>query len=415
MAASRPLFRPEALDAQRQQWLGAVQLVRPLALSWVTAGLVVIVVATAAFLSLAHYTRKATVGGVLVPDLGLIRLVPAVAGTVVERRVVEGQQVAAGDVLFVVALERVALADGAQAAVRRSLDDRRRSLAQAAQAQQALAASRESALDRRLRALDAELAQLDAEAALQAQRLALAEQGLARLRSLQADQFVSAAQTQTKSEEVLGLRATVQGVARQRAALEREKAELEGDRRALPLLASSAVGGLERDLAQAERDAAEQDAEQRVVVRAPQPGTISTVLAEPGQSVSTAAALATLVPQGATLQAQLYAPSSAIGFVRPGQPVRLRFEAFPYQKYGQQPGHVVRVSRTPLAAAELAALSLTAGGAGSEPLFRITVALDGPAAVPVSAGMRLQADVLLERRRLLEWLFEPLLGMRSRL
>jgi membrane fusion protein len=29
--------------------------------------------------------------------------------------------------------------------------------------------------------------------------------------------------------------------------------------------------------------------------------------------------------------------------------------------------------------------------------------------------MRLQADVLLERRRLVEWLFEPLLGLRSRL
>jgi membrane fusion protein len=49
-------------------------------------------------------------------------------------------------------------------------------------------------------------------------------------------------------------------------------------------------------------------------------------------------------------------------------------------------------------------------------MFRITVALDdGPAALPLSAGMRLQADVLLERRRLVEWLFEPLLGLQGRL
>ncbi len=388
---------------------------RPLALSWVTAGVLLTLLALVAFLLLAQYTRKATTTGVLVPDRGLIRLVPAVAGTVVERRVAEGQAVKAGDVMFVLALERPLLAGEAQAQVRRSLDERRRSLADAAKAQQALAGTRTAALERRLAALESELAQVETEAGLQQQRLALAEQALQRFQSLQADQFISAAQLQTKTEEVLGLRAAAQGLVRQRTALQREREELEGERRAQPLLARSAVGGLERDLAQANRDAAEQDAEQRLVVRAPQSGTVSTLLAEPGQSVSPASALATLVPEGAQLQAQLYAPSSAVGFVQPGQAVRLRFEAFPYQKFGQQPAHVLQVSRTPLAASELAALALPVANTG-EPLFRITVALDdAPVAQPLAAGMRLQADVLLERRRLIEWLFEPLLGLRNRL
>ena len=140
------------------------------------------------------------------------------------------------------------------------------------------------------------------------------------------------------------------------------------------------------------------------------------MLAEPGQSVSPASALATLLPAGARLQAQLYAPSSAVGFVQAGQAVRLRFEAFAYQKYGHQPGHVVQVSRTPLAASEMAALALPAAAIGGEPMFRITVALDEPAPeLPLAAGMRLQADVLLERRRLVEWLFEPLLGFKGRM
>ena len=148
---------------------------------------------------------------------------------------------------------------------------------------------------------------------------------------------------------------------------------------------------------------------------------LSAVLAEPGQSVAPASALANLVPQGAVLQAQLYAPSSAVGFVRPGQTVRLRLEAFPYQKFGQLEGRVVQVSRTPLAASELAAQTLAgvAPGRPGEAMFRITVGLvDGQAGrwpQPLVAGMRLQADVLLERRRLIEWLFEPLLGLGSRL
>ena len=416
MDDARPLFRPEAVDAQHQHWLGGIQLVRPPALAWVTAGVLCAAVAVAAFLALGQYTRKTTVNGVVVPDLGLIRLVPSTSGTVVERRVAEGQAVLAGDVLFVLSLDRVLLADGAQAQVRRSLDERRRSLADTVRTQQILTATQRAALDRRVAALEAELTQADIEAGLEQQRLVMAEQSLARLQALQAEQFISAAQVQTKSEEVLGLRAAAQGLLRQRAALMRQRAELDGERKALPLLASAAAGGLERDMAQANRDAAEQGAEQRLVVRAPQSGTISTVLAEAGQSVSPASALATLVPQGAVLQAQLYAPSSAVGFVQPGQAVRLRFEAFPYQKFGQQPAHVLRVSRTPLAASEMAALALPAMSAGGEPMFRITVALDGPhVATPLSAGMRLQADVMLERRRLIEWLFEPLLGLQNRL
>ena len=108
---TRSLFRPEALEAQAQPWLGRVQLVRPLSLSLLTVGVLAALAAAIAFLTIAQYTRRATVPGVLVPDRGLIRLVPTAAGTVLERNVAEGQTVASGDVLFVLGLERTQLAD----------------------------------------------------------------------------------------------------------------------------------------------------------------------------------------------------------------------------------------------------------------------------------------------------------------
>ncbi len=413
----RSLFRPEVLQAQQQQWLGRVQLVQPLSVTLMCLGALAVAAALLAFLVVGQYTRKATADGVLMPDRGLIRLVPAAAGTVVERHVAEGQAVQAGDVLFVLALERALLAPQAQAEVRRSLEERRRSLRQAAEQERSLLQSRQSALDRRLQALAMELAQVDSESALQRQRLALAQESLARLASLAAEQFISSAQVQAKNEEVLGLRAAGQALERQRAALTRERAELEGDRHGLPLASAGALAAIERETALLAREAAETDAEHRLVMRAPQAGTLSAVLAEPGQSVTPASAMAQLVPEGAALQAHLFAPSSAIGFVRPEQTVRLRYEAFPYQKFGHQPGRVLEVSRTPLAASELAALALPAVHGGGEPMFRITVGLDraeGQAAMPLAAGMRLQADLQLERRRLIEWLFEPLLGLSGR-
>ena len=418
---SRSLFRDEALQARQGLGLARVQLARPLSLDLITLGVLAIALAVGAFLSLAEYTRKATIEGALVPDRGLIRLVPAEPATVLERRIGEGQAVQAGDVLFVLALERPRLLAQAQSEVRRSLAERQRSLEDAARQQDALTTAQLTALDRRLQTLQAELAQVDREAALQQQRLALARQAQQRLQALRDEHFISDAQVLAKQEELLGLQAQLQALDRQRTVLGRERAQLEGERRSLPLQARSTQGGIERDLAALAREAAELDSERQLIVRAPQDGVLSAVLAEPGQAVSPSSALASLVPRGAVLQAQLYAPSSAVGFVRPGQAVRLRLEAFPYQKFGPLEGQVLQVSRTPLAAGELLSQPLV-GAQPSRPgeaLFRITVAIKDASAAqwpqPLAAGMRLQADVLLERRRLIEWLFEPLFGLHSRL
>jgi len=144
---------------------------------------------------------------------------------------------------------------------------------------------------------------------------------------------------------------------------------------------------------------------------------MAAVLAERGQPATPDTALASLVPSDARLQAHLFAPSSAVGFLHSDQTVLLRYQAYPYQKFGHQAGHVLQVSRTPLQTAELASLALPAG---SEPLYRITVALDQQAvqaygqAQALAPGMQLDADVMLDRRRLIEWIFEPVLSIAGR-
>lgn len=418
------LFRPEAIEHQRQQWLGSVRLVRPLSLSFLTAGVAGVALLLCAWLYFGEYTRKAQVSGVIVPDLGLVRMVSPFSGTVVERRVAEGQFVRSGDVLFVIALEGNTLDAAAQAKVRSSLEERRRSLADAVRRQAALGGTEQDALTRRLRDMQREVEQLDAEAGLHRQRVALAQQALARVEALRADQFISSAQVQAKAEELLALQTQAQGLQRQRATLARERTTLEGELHGLPLRGLGRQGEIERELATLEREAAEYGAARRIEVKAPGDGTVGAVAVELGQPVTPSASLATLVPAGARLQAHLFAPSGAIGFVKPNQVVRLRLEAFAHQKFGQLPGHVVQVSRTPLGPSELSGLTPAGPLARSagESMFRITVALEPePTAsaaaawtLPLSAGMRLDADVLLERRRLIEWLFAPVLGLTQR-
>jgi membrane fusion protein len=149
-------------------------------------------------------------------------------------------------------------------------------------------------------------------------------------------------------------------------------------------------------------------------------GTVSSLLIVAGQSVAPGDTLLAIVPDSSPLEAQLLVPSSAIGFVRVGTPVRIRYTAFPYQKFGIQSGAVTQVSRSALTPNEAGAL----GGEVMENRqlrYRVRVSLDRQSVLAYGkmerllAGMTVEADLLLDRRTLLEWLIEPLLGARERL
>jgi membrane fusion protein len=415
------LFRTEVLEHRERDWLGSIQLIRPVSLAVLTVLALVAAVAVGSFLVFGEYTRKARVAGYLVPDRGLIRLMAPQAATVIESHVAEGRAVRRGDVLFVLGVGQATLSGDTQGAVQSSIAARSSSLRSAVRQRELLEQNQAAALDRQVEDMQRELASMRIEADLQTQRLTLAQQAQSQFEALRHDNFVSAAQVRTKAEEVLNVKAQLQALERQRSTRLREIAALQAQRRELPLQAQAARGAIDRDLEALAQQAAETEARRRIVVRAPQDGVVSAVLAEAGQTVTPSVALASLLPAGAKLQAYLYAPSSAVGFVRADQPVQLRYQAFPYQKFGQQQGQVMQVSRSPLQAAELAGLALPAAlGQGSEPLYRITVTL---AQQSVSAygepqalapGMQLEADVLLDRRRLIEWLFEPVLGIAGR-
>jgi membrane fusion protein len=115
------------------------------------------------------------------------------------------------------------------------------------------------------------------------------------------------------------------------------------------------------------------------------------------------------------MQAELLAPSSAVGFIRKGGRVLLRYSAFPYQKFGEYWGTIVSVSRTTMNAREVK--NLLAGEAPSKqsgPFYRIVVEPDSQRVSiygeeqTLPAGMQVHATALLDRRQLYEWVLEPL-------
>src|SRR5262249_44395525 len=123
----------------------------------------------------------------------------------------------------------------------------------------------------------------------------------------------------------------------------------------------------------------------------------------------------TLIATDSTLIARLLIPSTAIGFVEPRQAIRIRYDAFPHTHFGVQNATVRDVPPAPLLPG--AAFGPCRVNAPAYPaiadLERQSIAIDAKAA-PLRAGMTFDADVVLERRRIVEWLFEPLLRVRGR-
>jgi membrane fusion protein len=120
-----------------------------------------------------------------------------------------------------------------------------------------------------------------------------------------------------------------------------------------------------------------------------------------------------IVPSGVALQAELFVPTRAAGFVRTGQQIRIMYDAFPYQSFGTYAGEITKVSRTlvtPTDASGPIALS--------EPAYRVTATLERTdietktTKIPLQPDMLLRADIVLERRSLVRWLLDPVIGIR---
>ena len=152
---------------------------------------------------------------------------------------------------------------------------------------------------------------------------------------------------------------------------------------------------------------------------APISGIVTVLRVHAGTSVTQGQTLAVIIPntgaEKGQLEVELWAPSRAVGFVRPGARVRIMYDAFPYQTFGVGHGVVRDVSGTPLLPGELSIPSES-----REQLFRIRVSLvdsnlvaygRGWALVP---GMRLSADLILEEQSLLDWVLGPLRAVSKR-
>lgn len=418
--AHTPLFRPEAIAERRTQWLGTVLLAPQISHTLFAVFAALAAGAVLAMLLIAEFTRTARISGWLMPDQGLLRIVAPLQGVISQMHVKEGAEVRKGQPLLVLSTELQSVAVGAtREEIVRRLTHRRDSLITERALQHRLHLQEIADLKTRIETLKQEEVALERERALQSDRVGLAEETERRQRRLRAEAIVPVQRLEQAQKERIDEAVNLRSIERTWASLLGSRQALEGELRNLPLKYEALVADMERSIAALEQQLAETEAQRQLVILAPQDGTVTALQAEVGSSVNTSVPLLAIVPAGSKLAAQLFSPSRAIGFVQPGQRVLLRYQSFPYQKFGHHEGVVENVSRSAISPAELTQqlAGLTSLFRTDEPVYRISVALASQTVtaygkpVALQPGMQLEADVLIERRRLIEWILEPLFSL----
>lgn len=410
------LFRKEALQHRARRLEGEVLLGAPL--SWTALGYLAVTVVAAAltFASLSTYARKETVAGWLVPHAGLIRVSTRSSGVVEDLGVREGDDVRKGAVLARVRLA-VDSANGDSGeieieAVREEIDA---SSLGARSRMEKLEVTRDQ-LERQHRLLTAQRAEAARYVGILEAKLALAQDGLGRAQELVAQGYLSRHELDRAMSSLLTAQEDVSAARSDLLSLDQKLVQVGAQIASHPILIAQATSEAEGRQAVLRQKLEQATAGNVHALTSPISGKVAVVPLDVGQAVKAGATIVMLTPSKSPLEAELFIPSRAAGFIRTGQSVSLQYQAFPFQKFGSANGVIVSMSRTPLNPEDIALPTLRA----QEPLYRARIALEREhisaygANVPLRAGMLLRSDVVVERRSLIEWLLDPLYAVGKR-
>ncbi|MCL1160750.1 HlyD family secretion protein [Shewanella chilikensis] len=410
------LFRKQAVEAQKQKLHGDISLAQPLSIYNSAFIIFVVVTAIAVFLSCSHYARKETVRGYLVPNKGLIKTFANRSGNVEKLHVSEGALVQEGDPLVTIVFRRSMtsgeeLSESLIGELKQQLD-----LLEAERVvNQRMLADESVRLRTAISDNQSSLSVITNLEKLLSEKLSMQLSQQNQHKKLYQDGFLSELDYQSQQEKLINIRQEIENVKSNKITVSSQLNASQAELKLLPYQYALKESEIKRRRSDLQRQVDETENNYRYVIRAAEAGTVAAIQIVDGEFIATNRPLMSLIPQGAELVAELLLPTRSAGFIREGDEARLRFDAFPYQRFGFLESHISRIDKALLLDGE-ARVPVNL----SEPVYRIRTQLSKQdmlaygEAFPLKSGMLLEADIVLDRRSLLDWLLDPIYSLKGR-
>ncbi len=372
-------------------WLGALGAA-------FVAGLVV-------FAATTGYARKESARGWIVAEKGIVRITHGAPAVIASVLCAAGDAVARGDVIAYLSPAE-AYGDGGSTAST-ILGLYRDELAEVAKresiAREQYAADLD-ALTSQIGGIDRELLALADQRREQQARVRRNHDKLSRLESASGRGAVAEIELLQQRDQFAAMQQSLARLVQEQDRLARERAGLRARRERLATELDARLSQLASLENETRLRIARHESDQLVAVVSPIDGRIATLDLVAGNTIGPRQLIASVIPEISLLVADVYVTSRAIGMIRPGQSVRLRYDAFPPERFGVGAGVVESVADYVLLPEDVPTPFRS-----SETTYRVRVRLDaghvvdGQGRHALKPGMLLAADVVLESRSLLEW------------
>lgn len=404
------LFRHEAVEHNRKKLEGDISLVQPPTFKYLTILITLIVLLSFLFLVTGTYSRKERAIGSLQPVKGVVKLVAPKSGVVEDMAVSEGSKVEKGDTILSIRSE--VFGESGQElnkSLIKQYEFQINALNMQIESEKQQNAIKISDLNSRLESLKVEYDQVLKSKKLLNQRVAINKDIKKQVGQLLDTGYISELELKRQDDSVLALQQQLINLDTDLLSVIRQIQDTESQLSNLPLQYKEKLRQLARQQEELKLQLSQAKQERVASIVAPIGGMISGSLTANGNTVKANQPLVNIIPENSKLIAELYIPTSAIGFVEKGQSVKMRYKAFPYEKFGSYLGVIIEVSNTVLLPSEVVSTIKV-----SAPSYRVKVEVDNQSIIafgkeiPLRSGMELDADIVIEERSFLQWLFDPI-------
>jgi membrane fusion protein len=237
-----------------------------------------------------------------------------------------------------------------------------------------------------------------------------------RYQKIQEEGHISLDNVNSSIENELSIKSELQEQQRTLVTLENNIQQFQSQLLLLPQEHKDTVDQVESNLSIISQRVIELKGQRAYTLKAPLSGKITNIQIKEGQQTSTIP-LMTVIPEDSVLQAKLLIPVRAAGFVKASQNIDIRYDAFPYQKFGLYKGTISNVSSALLLPNELYNVPISI----QEPTYLIQATLEKESVIaygkelPLKSGITFSADIYLSQRSILEWLLEPIFSLQGRI
>lgn len=404
----KTLFREEVFSAKKHKIYGSVSLTQPQNFKYYILLLLTTISVSVTYLLFAEFNRYENATGVIFPSLGVIKVNAHKNGYVENIKASEGMSVTPNDSLLTIASKRFNTKGeniNELATLKFELEEEK--LKRQLEELKTIHTIEEANFNKKIKDIEQSIRSHMNKVSLLNERIEIKEFIIKKRSKLKDKGLISSVNLLQEQDRLLSLKLKKNTAELEYQDLKNKKNAFKNENLKSPYLYSKNEDKLISSILKIRKEKESIDEFNKTIIKSPIEGQVAGIIINLGEDVSPHQYLLSIIPKNSVMQAILYVPTSAGSAIKLDQIVNLKLDAFPHHKFGSFKGRIIEISTIAILPNETKMPNQI-----KHPAFRIVVKLDkqkidtDDEVLWFKMGMNVEANIVIEKRPLLFWLFD---------